>query len=156
MASSSRVPWWPGLSTARDIAAAAGARSVGTQHVLLALVTRAEPDVAPVLRAGAIDRPAVLAALQGITGTGCRRESVRLDAVAVSPRVLALVREAATRGQRAGAVPDLDVLDALLAVEEPSLAALVLTALGSRRRVRTALRRHVQRADDGGGDLVGR
>jgi hypothetical protein len=147
-----RAPFWPGLGTAREIAAAAGVRSVGTQHVLLAILRRGG-DATAALHAGGVDEDAVHGALRGIAGTGCRSGAVHVDWVSVSPRVLALVRVAACAGGT-GTVTDLDVLDALLRAEEPSLAHLVLSALGAHRRVRLALPARRTRVDPAGGGLV--
>ncbi len=147
-----RVPLWPGLRTARDLAAATGDRSVGTQHVLQALLRRADPYVVAVLAAGGVDETAVVAALSGIAGTGCRTGGVSPERVAVSPRVLALVRAADCPD--ADAVSDLQVLDALLVSDEPSLARRVLDVLGAHRRVLQALRAARTQVDDAGGDLV--
>jgi ATP-dependent Clp protease ATP-binding subunit ClpA len=147
--------WWPGLATARECAAAAGARSVGSQHVLLALLGRDAESVATVLREAAVDRPSVLAALQGITGTGgARAEPVPVEQVSVSPRVGALLRRAA--GGVAGEVTDLAVLGELLDDRgEPSVVRVVLTSLGARRRALRAYRRLTgTRVDDVDGDLV--
>ncbi|WP_018331938.1 hypothetical protein [Actinomycetospora chiangmaiensis] len=92
-----RALFWPGLATARELAAEAGARTVGTQHLLLAVLRRAEADAA---------------------------------------------------------AADCQVLDALLAEHEPSLAHLVLTALGAHRRVRLARQTRRTRLDGADGDLV--
>ncbi|MDT7743401.1 MAG: hypothetical protein QOE59_2479 [Actinomycetota bacterium] len=150
-----RTSWWPGLATARECAAAAGARSAGSQHVLLALMGRDAEAVATVLREAGVDRPSVLAALQGITGTGrARAEPVPVEQVSVSPRVGALLRRAA--GGVAGEVDDLAVLGELLDDRgEPSVVRVVLTSLGARRRALRAYRSLTgTRVDDVDGDLV--
>ena len=133
-----RIPGWPGLRTAREIAAATGARTVGTQHLLLALVRR-QDGCAAVLHG--VDESAVRAALRGIVGTGGRTEAVPAERVSVSPRALAVIREAARRHPASsGTVPDLHVLGALLDGDEPSLARLALTSLGTLGRTLRAYR----------------
>lgn len=152
-----RTSFWSGLTTAREIAAAAGARTVGTQHVLLAVLRRADPDAVDVLHAAAIDEDTVAATLRGIAGTGCRNRPVPVEWVSVSPRVLALVRAAGRRSAgntRETGPTDLAVLDALLGGDEPSLAHLVLTGLGAHQRLRFAMRARRARVDDAGGGLV--
>ncbi|WP_433802723.1 hypothetical protein [Actinomycetospora sp. CA-084318] len=136
------------MPTARAIAAAAGARSVGTQHVLLAVLRRRAADTAALLDAGGVEEDAVTAALHGIAGTGCRTGAVPVERVPVSPRVLALVRAADRPDAGSGSVSDLQLLRALLSDDEPSLAQLALSSLGALRRVVRAL-------DEAGGDLVG-
>ncbi len=147
--------WWPGLTTARECAAAAGARSVGSQHVLLALLGRDTPPVARVLRATGVSRATVLAAVQGITGIGgARLDPVPVEQVSVSPRVGAMLRRAA--GDTLGEIDDVDVLGELLDDRgEPSLAHNVLSSLGARRRALQAYRSLVvSRVDQADGDLV--
>jgi ATP-dependent Clp protease ATP-binding subunit ClpA len=148
--------WWPALAMARVHAAAAGARSVGTQHVLLALLAT-EGEAAAVLGKAGVNRADVLATLQGITGVGARTEPVALERVAVSPRVAALIRRA-SRGLP-GRIPDLAVLGELLDDGgEPSLVQLILTSLGAQRRaVHAYLRAGIiapVRSGDAEGDLV--
>jgi hypothetical protein len=123
---------------ARGNAAAAGAHTVGTQHVLLALLaTRGE--AAAVLDRAGVDRGRVLAALQGITGVGARATPVDVERVAMSPRVGALIRRASQGAP--GEIADLAVLGELLEEGgEPSLVQLVLTSLGARRRAVNAYR----------------
>lgn len=149
------MPFWPGIATARDIAAAAGDRSVGTQHVLRALLRRGDTDAARILGAAGADEASVVAALSGIAGTGCRTGAVPTERVPVSPRVLALVRAASCPDTDTGIVSDLQVLHALLRDDEPSLARLVLSALGADRQVLHALHASSARVDDDGGGLVG-
>ncbi|GLZ51487.1 Clp protease N-terminal domain-containing protein [Actinomycetospora sp. NBRC 106378] len=148
-----RVPFWPGIATAREIAAAGGDRSVGTQHVLQALLRHGDTDAATILRTAGADEASVVAALAGIAGTGCRTGAVPTERIPVSPRVLALIRTAGHPSAAHGKVSDLEVLRALLRDDEPSLARLVLSALGAERHLLHAL--PTDRVDDGGGDLVG-
>ncbi|MCD2196293.1 Clp protease N-terminal domain-containing protein [Actinomycetospora endophytica] len=128
--------WWPALVLARASAAAAGTRTVGTQHVLLALLAT-DGDAAAVLRRAGVDRATVQAALQGITGVGARPGVIPVERVSVSPRVGALIRRA-SQGTL-GEISDLAVLGALLDDGgEPSVVQLALTSLGARRRVLNA------------------
>ncbi|NMO93096.1 Clp protease N-terminal domain-containing protein [Actinomycetospora sp. TBRC 11914] len=145
---------WAGLTAAREHAAAQGASSVGTQHVLLALLRREAVESGTVLRGAGADTPAVVAALQGITGVGARPHPVPVERVSVSPRVGALLRRASAGTD---APTDLGVLGQLLEEGgEPSLAHLVLTSLGARRRALVALRGATAAAAVGheGGELV--
>lgn len=142
------------MSAARQHAAAAGVRSVGTQHVLLALLRREAVGSRAVLEDAGADTAAVVAALRGITGVGTRPHPVPVEQVSVSPRVGALLRRASGD---AAAPTDLDVLRQILDDGgEPSLAYLVLTSLGARRRVLVALRDGARTAAAGreDGDLV--
>jgi ATP-dependent Clp protease ATP-binding subunit ClpA len=150
---------WPGLRAAREDAAAQGARSVGTQHVLLALLAPRAGEAAAVLRAAGVDRAAVLATLRAIEGVGARPEQRPIEQVTVSPRVGAMLQRA-SHGFSAP-IEDLAVLGELLSeAGEPSLAHLVLTSLGARRRAQAAYRdaaRTVVGGTDAGrtdGDLV--
>jgi ATP-dependent Clp protease ATP-binding subunit ClpA len=130
---------WPGLVAARRHAAAQGARSVGTQHVLLALLRRDAVEAAPLLERAGADHAAVMAALQGITGVGARAVPTPIERVALSPRVGALLRRAT--GDTQAPPDDLAVLAELLDDGgEPSIAHLVLSALGARRRALAELR----------------
>ncbi|HEY2192117.1 MAG TPA: Clp protease N-terminal domain-containing protein [Actinomycetospora sp.] len=130
---------WPGLAAAREHAAAQGARSVGTQHVLLALLRREAVEAAPLLERAGADHAAVTAALQGITGVGARPVPIPIERISLSPRVGALLRRAS--GDTRTTPDDLAVLDQLLDDGgEPSLAHLVLTSLGARRRALAARR----------------
>ncbi|MCD2188013.1 hypothetical protein [Actinomycetospora soli] len=150
----SHVPFWPGMPTARAIAADAGAHGVGTQHVLLALLRRRAADAVAVLDAGGVDEGAVAAALGAVAGTGCRTGAVPTERVTVSPRVLALVRAAGRPDGGTGPVSDLQLLRALLADNEPSLARLLLSSLGALRRIDRALQDATVRVDDTSGGLV--
>jgi ATP-dependent Clp protease ATP-binding subunit ClpA len=130
--------WWPALALARAHAAAAGTRTVGTQHVLLALLST-EGEASAVLARAGVDRAGVLAALQGIAGVGARALPVTVERVSVSPRVGALIRRASHGAP--GEITDLAVLGELLDDGgEPSLVQLVLTWLGARRRAVQAYR----------------
>jgi hypothetical protein len=130
--------WWPALTLARTQAAAAGTRSVGTQHVLLALLATGG-EASDVLARAGVDRRGVLAALQGITGVGARAVPIAVERVSVSPRVGALIRRASHGAP--GEIADLDVLGELLDDGgEPSVVQLVLTWLGARRRALNAYR----------------
>ncbi len=145
--------WWPGLTSARENAAAQGAGSVGTQHVLLALLAGDGPAAGALATAG-VRRASVLASLQGIAGVGARSQPVALERVSLSPRVGAMIRRA-SRGQP-GQIDDAAVLGELLDDRgEPSLALSVLTSLGLRRR---AVQAHSDlspvRIDRPDGDLV--
>jgi hypothetical protein len=123
--------------------------------VLLALLRREAVESGAVLRDAGADTPAVVAALRGITGVGSRAEPIPVERVAVSPRVGALLRRAAARTDPP---TDLDVLGQILEDGgEPSLAHLVLTSLGARRRALVALREVTTTAAAAGradGDLV--
>jgi hypothetical protein len=81
----------------------------------------------------------VTAALQGITGVGARPAPTPIERVALSPRVGALLRRAT--GDTQAPPDDLAVLAQLLDDGgEPSIAHLVLSALGARRRALAELR----------------
>ena len=145
--------WWPGLTSARENAAAQGAGSVGTQHVLLALIA-GHGEAAAALSTAGIHRAPVIAALQGIAGIGARAQPVALERVSLSPRVGAMIRRASQGAP--GEIEDAAVLGELLDErDEPSLAGLALTSLGLRRRAMHAYRSLAPtRIGPGDGDLV--
>jgi ATP-dependent Clp protease ATP-binding subunit ClpA len=136
------LPRWAGLVEARDEAARTGHRSVGTQHLLLALLATDGP-VAAALHSAGIETTSVATTLAGIRGgsswptatdpvdleVGLRAaEVLRLAAGHVAAEVMPRVE-----------VSDEQVLRALLAVDDPAIARLVLSYHGARRKVVAAL-----------------
>ncbi len=123
--------------------------------MLLALLGPDAEGIARVLRTVGVDRPGVLAALQGITGVGgARALPLPVEQVSVSPRVGDLLRRAA--GDTPGEIDDLAVLGELLDDRgEPSVAQAVLASLGARRRALQAYRGLLgARIGQADGDLV--
>lgn len=151
MASGGAGEAWPGLSEARRQAAERGATSIGTQHVLFAVLAGNDDDALAALHAGGVEPGSAADALQTIAGIGSWHEAVDVDTVPVSDRVVHVLEAAAQdRADVRREVRDRDVLRALLSNDDPAVGHLVVRIVSAPERVVEELDRlAAQQSEDG-------
>lgn len=122
-------------------AAQRGSLSVGTQHVLLALLASPDDHTRTALRAGGVDASLAVAALRSIVGIGNDPEPTSPTSVSSSPRVARILERAIDLGDRATGQPvqDDDVLRALLTSDDPAVGQLIVHITSSPELVLDAL-----------------
>jgi hypothetical protein len=136
------LPQWAGLTRARDEAAWTGHRSVGTQHLLQAMLT---PDgsVTSALSSAGLERTSVAMTLAGIRGGSSWPTATDPAELEVGLRAAVVLRlaagDVADQDMAGVEVSDEQVLRALLAADDPALARLVMSYHGARRKVLAAL-----------------
>ena len=151
----SRPDSWSGLPLAREAAAAHGSSSVGTQHLLLALLARPQGTAQRVLRSAGITREGVEEAVASLRGAGPWPAAFPADRVTMSDRVEVLLgRAAEVRSETPGdgQVRDEDVLVALLDSRDRATAQIVLGYLGVNRRLTKRLLRQLVGPADAPGE----
>jgi ATP-dependent Clp protease ATP-binding subunit ClpA len=145
---------WSGLPLAREAAAAHGSTSVGTHHLLLALLSGPHGPAREALHGVGIDRIDVEAAVTAVRGIGPWPVAVTPATLPLSERVEVLLGRAAALRARApgdGGVRDEDVLVALLESRDRATAQIVLSYLGvDRRTARDLVRRLGAPPEDAG------
>ena len=120
---------WSGLPEARREAGARGDHSVGSQHLLLALLGRSEGEAQRVLRRAGVSRAQFEAALRGFQGQAGPPTQVDPDDVDVSERARVLI-DRAVHLEPSGEATDEALLAALLDDDDPGVAKAVLNYLG--------------------------